>query len=217
VLEWMAFLNADEFIAMRPGLDLSIFLTNYEKYGGLALSWKVFGTGGRNVRPPPLSLVTQTYTRSDRWNRHVKALARPRVIEWFLNSHFPMYAEPKQFYSVDTRERRVSEAFNMHTDGIYESLWVQHYFSKSLEESLYKWVRGNKGSDGTANRLLAHLFWLDQEANEENCTALLRWGPALEKVLEPEEDPAAMAARLAAEREPPTEDPMLVHADELVR
>ncbi len=46
------FIDTDEFIILRKDPSLPALLKHYEEYGGLALSWTVFGTSGHINRPP---------------------------------------------------------------------------------------------------------------------------------------------------------------------
>ena len=49
--EWMAFIDADEFLLLRDASpSLPILLAGYEDAGGLAVNWRVFGSSGREVR-----------------------------------------------------------------------------------------------------------------------------------------------------------------------
>lgn len=47
-----AFIDADEFIVLRPEVPtLRALLQRFEQYGGLAMHWLVFSSGGRERRP----------------------------------------------------------------------------------------------------------------------------------------------------------------------
>lgn len=60
--QWIAFIDADEFIVMKDGnIDLKEFLYPYEKYGGLVMWWKNFGTSGHQTKQKS---VIHSYTGS---------------------------------------------------------------------------------------------------------------------------------------------------------
>ena len=78
--DWIAFIDADEFIVCAPGVELREVLAGRPE-NGVALHWRIFGTSGLETRPPG-SLISETFVHraEDGWwvNRFVKTIVRPR-------------------------------------------------------------------------------------------------------------------------------------------
>ena len=63
--KWIAFIDTDEFIVMKDGnTDLKEFLKPYEKYGGLVIWWKAFGSSGHKKKQKS---VIHAYTYTPPW------------------------------------------------------------------------------------------------------------------------------------------------------
>lgn len=60
--EWMAFIDADEFIVPKKTTDLRPMLAEFEKCAGLAAAWRRFGSNGHLRRPEGLQI--ENYTRA---------------------------------------------------------------------------------------------------------------------------------------------------------
>jgi Glycosyltransferase family 92 len=50
--QWLAFLDADEFIVVdEKNVSIPLMLSNYTQYGGVGLNWIMFGSSGHDKRP----------------------------------------------------------------------------------------------------------------------------------------------------------------------
>lgn len=90
---WLAFLDADEFVVFQPhavqqGItNVNVLLPPYEKYGGLALNWMLFGSSGHVDKPKAglfasyTSCVPQSHTEST----HVKVSSVTRWLQLQLH------------------------------------------------------------------------------------------------------------------------------------
>lgn len=129
---WMAFVDMDEFIVPLEKDSIPEMLVPYERYAGLALNWKTFGTNGHETTPSGLQM--ERYTRAlpheSPMNRHVKLLVDPARYKGFHNPHFGDTAAPGHIV-VDDHERPVDSAF------VYPPVWrtgqINHYFYRSRE------------------------------------------------------------------------------------
>lgn len=79
--EWMAFIDADEFLYTPKG-SIQDFLTYFTSEGiaGVAVRWYLYGSSGRIHREP--FLVTERFLRREPTpNKHCKSIVRPEFIE----------------------------------------------------------------------------------------------------------------------------------------
>ncbi len=76
--KWMGFIDLDEFICPMYEDNIKDILKDYEDFGGLTLSWMVFGSSGLQTKQP---LQIEAYTRcaepSFKMNRYVKNIVQP--------------------------------------------------------------------------------------------------------------------------------------------
>jgi hypothetical protein len=60
VIDWPAFFNVDEFIALRQRENLPAFLSGFEGFGSVQLHWHVFGHNGHDDDPGGLIITALT-------------------------------------------------------------------------------------------------------------------------------------------------------------
>ena len=83
---FIGFIDTDEFIVTaNPSASIPLVLSQYEQFGGLALSWMSFGSSG-HIRRPAGGVIANY-----RWcfpNRHIKSIVNTRyTLGPSLNSH----------------------------------------------------------------------------------------------------------------------------------
>lgn len=87
--EWIAFIDADEFIVPRGHDNIPAMLEEFAPYSGLAMNWMTFGSNGHKLRPGGLQI--ENYTKAlapDAWSHtHVKCIVKPERIMAFFNPH----------------------------------------------------------------------------------------------------------------------------------
>lgn len=92
---WLATIDSDEFLVPKVDDDLISLLSRYEPYGGLVLSWQMFGTSGVE-KIPEGALMVETLTRRAKkehhFNRHVKSIVHPHRVRGYRNAHCAYYA-----------------------------------------------------------------------------------------------------------------------------
>jgi len=146
----MAFLDTDEYIVVKDkSLKIPDVLRRYEEYGGLVLFWRQFGSSGHVSRPS--GGVLANYNRCVN-NYQVKSIANLQYTTGSgSNPHSMRYK--RGYFSVDTaRHRCVGPTINAtvcnraKSDPIpahlFEVMYINHYFTKSLEEFKAKIERG---------------------------------------------------------------------------
>jgi hypothetical protein len=114
---WMAFLDADEFLVPMEGDDLKPLLEPYKAFGGLSVSWRLFGSSGYETHPEG-KLAIETYTMgtvlSDYENTHCKPIVQPtRVRAFGSNPHYCEFCSP--YYSVNEQFQKTPNAWSNHS------------------------------------------------------------------------------------------------------
>jgi acetyltransferase-like isoleucine patch superfamily enzyme len=134
VSEWCAFIDVDEFLALRGSGSLHDVLRGVpEDCGGLFVHWMFYGSAGHTLRQP--GLVTETFTRRGPENfgpnRNGKSIVRLAAATDLISPH----VIGSRLRVVNTR----GEDIEQHNRGIqdvacHDRLVLNHYFTKSLEE-----------------------------------------------------------------------------------
>lgn len=79
-VEWLAFIDDDEFLSPQPGYSLPALLKEYKAYAGVAACWTIYGTSGRlyHESAPVISRFTRRAARPD---QHVKCIVQPSLVK----------------------------------------------------------------------------------------------------------------------------------------
>lgn len=89
---WMAFIDVDEFLVITKNRTLPEVLRAYEEYGGLVVSWNLFGSSGHISRPK--GGVAANY-RKCAASHVIKTIAQPRYAKHIgVNPHYFVYKPP---------------------------------------------------------------------------------------------------------------------------
>ena len=85
--EWVACLDADEFLVSASGMDLPLALDGLNA-GAIAVNWRVYGH--RGLEAMPASVLESNVWRlphTHRWNQHVKVIVQPEAVKGFILPH----------------------------------------------------------------------------------------------------------------------------------
>lgn len=148
--EYFAVIDLDEFIFMTgeekliPFLDH--FFADYPQAGGCAVNWAIFGSSGYKEKPD--APVTQVYLyrgeQNFEKNRHIKTICRVDRVWGFLGPHCAVYK--KKFVAISTKGGdAVYGSFTKETS--WNSIRINHYFTKSFSEFQSKRDRGKADAD----------------------------------------------------------------------
>ena len=177
---WLGFIDIDEFICLMPDRDLRVFLSEFEPYGGIGVSWDMFSSAGHISRPS--GPVIKNYTmrllrRSD--TIHYKTILRPSRATKPLNAHTFQYAPCTMAVTEDHSPIPAESpfAFSRRT-----RIKLNHYFFRSRQDYAEKLARGRADIRRTDTRSM-DAFMEQESAPQEEDTCILRHVPALEKAL----------------------------------
>ncbi len=129
-VEWLAFIDDDEFLFPCGGESLPDLLADYDAYAGLAVSWVLLGSAG--VERASREWVIRRFTGSAGGaDAHVKCVVRPeRVVRSRVIGH--SFEPVPGFQIVDENRRPLTEPQNPVPSTA--RVRINHYLIKSWEE-----------------------------------------------------------------------------------
>lgn len=173
--DWIAFIDIDEFIVTPGHSNIHAFLAEYGQLGAIAINWKMFGSAGLARREPGLVIerFTRCASRDFTSNRSIKTLARTNLIE-IPRVHTAHFA-PGTVYQTVLGEP-IAEHAGRSSRVDHDTIRINHYFTRSLEEWEHKAARGRgaKRADSSIKHRTQEEFDA-QDRNEEVDKEILRW------------------------------------------
>lgn len=175
--EWMAFIDADEFLhPLGQESVLEILRTmgkSYPQMGALAVNWRVYGSGGHISS---VSGVISSYTRraKDGYkdNSHIKSIVNPRRVRRFVSAHYPAYY--RGYFALDEEGLPVNGHFSKTGGQPLRRICLAHYLMKSWEDWQNRRKLGKADAPGEHDVSRAAFEKLDAPLNEVVDESLLR-------------------------------------------
>lgn len=133
---WLAFFDADEFLALYDDRNIHDFLARFADADAVAVNWCNYGSDGHLLKPklPAFEAYTWHGDEHQRINRHVKSIVRPdQVRPTWRNVH--CFDVPAERYLLSNGARAIWSE----TPGITEEApdWrvakLMHYQCRSME------------------------------------------------------------------------------------
>ncbi len=180
-VDWLAFIDADEFIVPEPGWsvrDILSPLSDDARVGAIGMNWALFGSSGHQQTEP--ALVTERFTmrafQNQGVNRHIKTMVKSVCCRLMENPHKAQLSAGHYVYP----DGAVMAFDPKHPDGMSErvcwaGLRVNHYVIKSYEE--FKTRKQPRGR-ATTNSQRLDRFFTQHDLNDETCTWLEPWLPS---------------------------------------
>jgi glycosyltransferase involved in cell wall biosynthesis len=144
-LDWVAFIDGDEYIVPFGQTSLLTRLAEFEAQGvsGFGIHWRIFGSSGLLERPE--GLVTESFTRRAKdgvkQNRHVKSVVRMASVRSMVTQH---YFRVTGRYLLDNGAEPPSnfEGVIATKPTFTDGLAIHHYITKSRAQCMRKIARG---------------------------------------------------------------------------
>jgi glycosyltransferase involved in cell wall biosynthesis len=185
--EWLAFIDADEFLYPVEGPDLRKTLAEMGDIDGVGVHWHIYGSDGHTEAVPGLTVENYTRRAEDTFlfNRHIKTVARAARIEKVYSSHLigtagglvddggapiPM-TEPHGFYADKP--------------ACWNRFRINHYHTRSRGEYQIKASRGYFGVDDeklASEQRIADMFAC-HDRNEVKDDSATRFVPGMHPLL----------------------------------
>ena len=138
--DFMAFFDADEFVAIPSEKSLPELLAPYATFGALALNWRSYASNGFNKRPTGglLKNYHQCFPESHSNNWHVKSIVNTRFVSHMQTPHSAVFMAPH--YAVNTNFTRVDGPFSR--PAVFDVAYLKHFQLKSRQDYARKLARG---------------------------------------------------------------------------
>lgn len=149
--DWIAFIDADEFIDFEQGYDLHKLLKEYDSYPAIMLSWMLYNANGRINKPncgvveaypnPTKNILYTSIWFNAMWT--IKSIVNTKYNPEFINIHLAKDA-------VNMKEGTKPKL------KIFKKAWLRHYYTKSWEE--WVWRIYERGDLCNGNRKIEEFF-----------------------------------------------------------
>jgi hypothetical protein len=146
---WMLYLDADEFLCLKRGINVNQFLDIFSEADAIGINWLMFGSSGHVKQPQ--GLLTENFVKSDiRLNSHVKSFVRPHVVRYLWNPHFYNIIYPNRYFSGNLTRMKMGPFNNQPLPFINSVAYIAHYYTQSEEEHLRR--KGRQMDDGSIGK-----------------------------------------------------------------
>lgn len=131
--QWIACIDADEFLFTLDGKPLPDFLEDYSDHAAVVVHWKYFGSNGHRVKPD--MLVIEAYTKANRGiDITFKSIVQPQKLLRYGNPHYWFYTGWQ--LAVNELGHKVHGPKNRRPTA--NLIRINHYVAKSFEEYMAK-------------------------------------------------------------------------------
>lgn len=128
---WIAFIDADEFLYCVNGERLPSFLRNYKSYGGVCAHWLLFGTSDVEEIPQNslmIELLIKCSEKKHERNGRIKSIVQPKHVTSCKSAHYFNYKSG--YYHVDEHYKRYSDQCPISHDKIR----INHYWTRTKKD-----------------------------------------------------------------------------------
>lgn len=134
MIDWMIYLDGDEFVILNKSYNNIIqLLNNYKHAPSLSVNWLMFGTNFKKKDPD--GLILENYTRCDKiLNKHVKCFVQPRAVSRAINPHFYVLNPNNKYYNLQGKS--IDKDFHFNECNLthdHVPVYVAHYVNQSEE------------------------------------------------------------------------------------
>ncbi|NET42659.1 glycosyltransferase family 92 protein [Okeania sp. SIO2B3] len=175
--KWIAFIDLDEFLFPTEKNDLREILEEFPDVPAIGVNWLIFGTSGYEKKPKGLQIENFTKRAKEDFqaNLNFKCIVRSEFTIECMTPHHFVYVNDGVAVS-ENYEKLSAKVSPQHS---VKKLRINHYFTRSMEESLNKIKRGR----ATVNhkRKIGELKYHDR--NEVEDLTIQRYIPKLKKSL----------------------------------
>lgn len=176
---YVMFMDIDEFLVLKnPEDKLLDYVDNIlyrNKAAGLAISWLMFGSSGHIHRPEGLVIENYIYRAHSDFMRNVKTIGNPRIMHSCVNPHYPIY----KYGRTNINEKGRCVVASMDFNKSVESIWINHYFTKSADECMTKISKGI----ATVGQPRSVTIFKERDKNDELDETIMRYAEDLKSRL----------------------------------
>ena len=136
--DWLAIIDADEFIVPVETDNLSKVLKQYKYAGGVVVFWQTYGTSGvPRIGPGELMVEKLVKKYSADWygNKWNKSIIQPKYVERVQNPHWCVYKHGSLVVTPDHKKFRSDYIHpqNKYSHFPIEELRINHYWFRTQD------------------------------------------------------------------------------------
>ena len=142
--KWLIICDGDEYIVPKKDNYWSIkdFLNDNNDAHAIGINWVMFGTSHYDTKQEGFIIDKYRYS-SSKQDKHIKTICQPKYVISVDGPHCVQLEDPSKY--IDANKNIIKGPFNEnHTINIIQ---MNHYHSKSKEELIEKFNRGNADSN----------------------------------------------------------------------
>lgn len=131
-IEWIIFIDLDEFIFPTKDNNLYHFLKAYKKHPALIVHWQLFGTSNLEKIPKDKLMIEVLTKQSEinfSKNRYIKSIVQPSKVHKFFNPHYFIYKNKKKAVNSDFQKVQSYESPRI----IVDKIRINHYYTRDKE------------------------------------------------------------------------------------
>jgi hypothetical protein len=167
-LDWVAFIDGDEFIVPLTEGSLIDKLAEFERRGvdGFGIHWRIFGSSGFEERPPGLLTKSFTHRAHDNFtpNRHVKSVVRIGAVQEMVTQH---YFRVRGTYLLDNGAEAPPEFRGVAPSATFtQGFAIHHYMTKSRAQCMQKIARGRPKPSTSKAKFRTPRYWRLHNRND---------------------------------------------------
>lgn len=155
-IEWLAFIDLDEYIVPIEKFSLIDFLDDYKNEVAVGINWVMFDSNGHKKRP--VGFVIENYLRRDvAVHSLIKSISKASEIAYISNPHFCFYKNSRLAVNENYKSIGSAKTFFVPENAFViepstSKIQINHYQTKSEEDYLRKCNTGF--SDRADKRIL---------------------------------------------------------------
>jgi hypothetical protein len=133
-MDWMIYLDADEFIILNRNFHgIKHLLSVYNHADSLGLHWLMFGSN--YLEKDPNGLILENYTKSDLvLNEHLKSFTRPSKIINAVNPHYYNIKDKHRYFTINNQKlNNIYHSVTTNLTYLQTPAYIAHYVNQSEE------------------------------------------------------------------------------------
>ena len=159
--DWLYFTDGDECILPKKHWSLRDFLIENNNAHAIGINWVFFGTSFHEKKQSGFIIDNYRYT-CNKQDQHIKTICKPFFSVRFENPHYVILKDASKYR--DPLGNIISGPFNT-IPGNSDIIQINHYYTKSMEESYEKQNRGR--TDGLLEYTVPHLHELNNDVKDD--------------------------------------------------
>lgn len=144
--KWLAFLDADEYILPKHHGSFRDFVIANDHAHAIGINWVFFGTSFHEKKQDGFVIDKYRHTCNVQ-DQHIKTVCKPEFTINMINPHFVYLRDPSKYY--DPVGNIIQQSPFNTLPGNSDVIQINHYYTRSLEESYEKQNRGRTDMIGS--------------------------------------------------------------------